>query len=259
MLNKLIAALLIVSILASGCAHTTANPVLVAQSGDDSKSCDGILNEMQQMVQAQAVAEEADRNKQIAANVALGVAGAFLLVPWFFMDTGNAATVEERAARARYQRLNQMQIDRKCPASTSPSPSSPAIAAQGALTSSVSTTAVVPTAAVARAADVAPAPAFQVASTGSTVSPAATSVPASKSKTGQDAWNVERLAEVKVCAAEPQALLIAKGPGSETYTVACTRWKLRGGPLRVRQLPRAALIQRRSALTSFFAHAYRLF
>jgi len=114
-MTKLITILLIASIVSAGCAHTTANPVLLAQPGDDVKSCDAISNEMQQMVETKATAES-DRNKQIGANVALGVAGVFLIVPWFFMDTGNAATVEERAAQARYQRLNQMQIDRKCPA-----------------------------------------------------------------------------------------------------------------------------------------------
>jgi len=114
-MKKTIAILLITSVISAGCAHTTANPVLVAQAGDESKSCDAITNEMQQMIAAQARATS-DRNNQIAGNVALGVAGVFLIVPWFFMDTGNAATVEERAAQARYQRLNQMQIDKKCPA-----------------------------------------------------------------------------------------------------------------------------------------------
>ena len=114
MMNKLVAALLIASSISAGCAHTTANPVILAQPGDETKTCDAIANEMQQMVQARALAES-DRNSQIGANVALGVAGIFLIVPWFFMDTGNAATVEERAAQARYQRLNQMQIDKKCP------------------------------------------------------------------------------------------------------------------------------------------------
>jgi len=70
---------------------------------------------MQQMINTKTAAE-GDRNSQIGANVLLGVAGAFLIVPWFFMDTSNAHTVEEKAAQARYLRLQQMQADRKCPA-----------------------------------------------------------------------------------------------------------------------------------------------
>src|SRR5690242_17580072 len=118
-LNKRVASLLIVSLISASCAHTTPNPVALAQVGDDTKTCDGIANEMQQMVNTQTEAA-GERNKQIGGNVALGIAGAFLIVPWFFMDLGNAATVEEKAAQARYQRLAQMQADRKCPSVPAP-------------------------------------------------------------------------------------------------------------------------------------------
>jgi len=111
-MKKLIAALLVTSVL-TGCANTTANPVQLAQVGDETKSCRAIMNEMQEMKNA-ALTAEGDRNKQVGNNVALGVAGAFLLVPWFFMDTGNAATVEQKAAQARYKRLQSMAEERKC-------------------------------------------------------------------------------------------------------------------------------------------------
>lgn len=114
-LDRRVASLLIVSLICASCAHTTPNPVPIAQVGDDVKGCDAIANEMQQMVNAQTSAA-GDRNSQVGTNVALGIAGVFLIVPWFFMDTGNAATVEEKAAQARYLRLQQMQVDRKCPA-----------------------------------------------------------------------------------------------------------------------------------------------
>jgi hypothetical protein len=114
-MNKTIIALLVASLISAGCAHTTANPVPVAQVGDDTRTCEGIANEMQQMINAR-MAAEGDRNAQVGANVLLGVAGAFLIVPWFFMDTSNAHTVEEKAAQARYLRLQQIQADRKCPA-----------------------------------------------------------------------------------------------------------------------------------------------
>jgi hypothetical protein len=109
-----VATFLIVSLISASCAHTTPNPVPVAQVGDDTKSCEAIANEMQQMVNTQTTAQ-GDRNAQVGGNVALGVMGVFLLgIPWFFMDVGNAATVEEKAAQARYLRLQQMQVDRKC-------------------------------------------------------------------------------------------------------------------------------------------------
>ena len=112
-MKKLIAVLLSISIVLSGCASTPANPVPVAQVGDDTKTCDAIVNEMQQMVSAQDKAA-ADRNSQVGTNVALGVVGVFLIVPWFFMDLGASASVEQKAAAARFQRLQQMAADKKC-------------------------------------------------------------------------------------------------------------------------------------------------
>jgi hypothetical protein len=112
-MNKIIAVLLAVSIITTGCASTPANPIPIAQVGDETKPCDAIINEMQQMITAQDKAA-ADREKQIGTNVALGITGAILIVPWFFMDLGATATVEQKAAAARYQRLQQMAVDKKC-------------------------------------------------------------------------------------------------------------------------------------------------
>ncbi len=112
-MKKLIAVLLSISIVLSGCASTPANPVPIAQVGDDTKTCDAIVNEMQQMITAQEKAA-GDRNTQIGTNAALGITGIFLIVPWFFMDLGSTATVEQKAAAARYQRLQQMAADKKC-------------------------------------------------------------------------------------------------------------------------------------------------
>ncbi len=112
-MNKIIAVLLAVSLITTGCASTPANPIPIAQVGDETKPCDAIINEMQQMITAQDKAA-ADREKQIGTNVALGITGAILIVPWFFMDLGATATVEQKAAAARYQRLQQMAVDKKC-------------------------------------------------------------------------------------------------------------------------------------------------
>ena len=108
--------MLIASIISAGCASSVAVPVPVAQVGDETKSCDAIANEMQKMVTAQVEADS-NKDKQIGVNAALGVTGIFLLgIPWLFMDLGGAATAEQKAAKARYERLEQMQIDKKCSA-----------------------------------------------------------------------------------------------------------------------------------------------
>jgi hypothetical protein len=113
-LKKIIALILVFSISFMGCASRSPNPIPVAQVGDETKTCDAITNEMQQMVDAKLIAE-GDGNTQVGKNVALGITGVFLIVPWFFMDLGNASTVEQRAAQARFQRLQQMAVDKKCP------------------------------------------------------------------------------------------------------------------------------------------------
>jgi len=113
---KIIAFILSLSIFISGCASSVAVTVPVAQVGDETKSCDAIANEMQKMVTAQVEAES-NKDKQVGTNAALGVVGIFTLgIPWFFMDLGGAATAEQKAAKARYDRLEQMQMDKKCPA-----------------------------------------------------------------------------------------------------------------------------------------------
>lgn len=129
-MKRIIAVWLILSIAISGCASTPANPVPVAQVGDDTKTCDAIINEMQQMIAAQDKAA-ADRNSQVGTNVALGVTGIFLIVPWFFMDLGASATVEQKAAAARFQRLQQMAVDKKCTGVPVMKPDEPSKTADG--------------------------------------------------------------------------------------------------------------------------------
>lgn len=117
MKTKVIALMLIASIISAGCASSVAVPVPVAQVGDETKSCDAIVNEMQSMVSTQIQAD-GNRDKQIGTNAALGLVGIFTLgIPWFFMDLGGAAEAEQKAAKARYERLQQMQMDKRCQAS----------------------------------------------------------------------------------------------------------------------------------------------
>lgn len=107
------ASALVASSLLTACVHTTPNPVQVAQVGDETKSCRSIENEMMDM-QAQRADSDSAGTGQVAKNVGLGVAGAFLIVPWFFMDTSDAHSVEGKAAQARYKRLQALYEDKGC-------------------------------------------------------------------------------------------------------------------------------------------------
>lgn len=51
--------------------------------------------------------------------------------------------------------------------------------------------------------------------------PTAVAAPAAALKGGQDEFQAERLAKAQSCTQEPSAILMAKGPGFETYSVAC--------------------------------------
>jgi hypothetical protein len=151
MIKKTALSLVAASLISMGCTTSVPNAVPVAQAGDSTLSCDAITNEMQQMIAAQLQAN-GDKNRQMGTNAALGVAGIFTLgIPWFFMNIGDTPTIEERAARARYERLQQMGIDRHCP----PAPYQPTNSTQ-ATDQSTPTPPVAPVAPVATVASSAP-------------------------------------------------------------------------------------------------------
>ena len=85
---------------------------MVAQYGDYQKSCKALEFEMMTIQgEIQRLLPKSDKTGQ---NVALGVAGWFLLVPWFFMDFKNAEQTEYEAYRQRYNHLATIALDKKC-------------------------------------------------------------------------------------------------------------------------------------------------
>lgn len=112
-MKKMLAVLLSVTILSAGCANRTANPIQVAQVGDETKSCRSIINEIEETKGLISTADS-DGNVQVGKNVLLFAAGLFIIVPFFFMDLSNASTVEQRAAQSRLKRLAALQEDRSC-------------------------------------------------------------------------------------------------------------------------------------------------
>ncbi len=117
--QAIIALCLSISLVLSGCAQTTANPVPVAQIGDETRGCQSLWQEIQQMP-LQINAREVASGRQSAKNAVLGVTGIFFIVPWFFMDLGNAASVEKRAAQARLDRLHALYAEKGCQAKVEP-------------------------------------------------------------------------------------------------------------------------------------------
>ena len=67
-----------------GCGGRAANPIMISQYGDQRKSCEALQMEMSQT--HQEISRILPDTEKTGKNAALGVAGVFLLVPFFFMD-----------------------------------------------------------------------------------------------------------------------------------------------------------------------------
>lgn len=113
-MKKIIACTLITSVALMGCAGRAANPVIQDQIGDNQKNCDTLQTEMAGIqTQIQALIPQSDKTGK---NVGLGIGGLFLLgIPWFFMDLTDAEKNEINAYNARYNRLQTIAAQKKCP------------------------------------------------------------------------------------------------------------------------------------------------
>jgi hypothetical protein len=103
---------LILCLSAYGCAGRTPNPVQTYQYGDEKRSCNALRAEISN-IESDIQRKLPDSDKT-GTNVALGVAGAFLLVPWFFMDFSKADQVEIEALRRRYNHLVILSAEKSC-------------------------------------------------------------------------------------------------------------------------------------------------
>lgn len=95
-----------------GCAGRTPNPVQTYQYGDEKRTCAGLRAELANL--EADIQRKLPDSEKTGSNVALGVAGAFLLVPWFFMDFSKADQVEIEALRRRYNSLVIISADKDC-------------------------------------------------------------------------------------------------------------------------------------------------
>lgn len=100
------------SLILTACAGRAANPIMVQQYGDTNKSCEALETDMA-FVNAE-IAKLIPDTAKTGKNVALGVTGAFLLVPLFFMDFSKAEQIEVDALRHRYHHLSMIAQDKKC-------------------------------------------------------------------------------------------------------------------------------------------------
>ena len=96
----------------AGCGGRAANPVASVQPGDAGLNCQALRTEMATVEQqVEALIPE---SKKTGKNVGLGIAGLFLIVPFFFMDSGAAEKAEIRAFRSRYGELQKTYSQKGC-------------------------------------------------------------------------------------------------------------------------------------------------
>lgn len=109
--NKFFASILC-AVLLTGCAGRPANPVMVDQIGDAKKSCAAIQTEMKGIeAEISRLMPQTDKSGK---NIGLGIAGAFFLVPLFFMDMTESEKIEINAYKQRHNRLNIVAVEKKC-------------------------------------------------------------------------------------------------------------------------------------------------
>jgi hypothetical protein len=113
-MKKTIIGLFAATLLLSACAGRTPNPVPQHQPGDEILTCSQIKQEL--MDNQTKVMNLIPKENKMGKNVALGVAGAFVIVPWFFMDFSDAERVEVQAYQLRDNWLRALSSKKKCAA-----------------------------------------------------------------------------------------------------------------------------------------------
>ena len=101
-----------IAITLVGCGGRNPNPVAEFKVGDDGMRCTELKAEMA-FIDTQ-VAKLIPEGKKTGKNVALGVTGWFLIVPWFFMDFSDAERVEIEAYQGRYLALEKLYVRKNC-------------------------------------------------------------------------------------------------------------------------------------------------
>lgn len=95
------------------CAGAPPAPVNVSKASDRFLNCEQISSQIQTITREVNNLSRKENSKQ-KSNYGLAAAGAFLIVPFFFMNLTESEKVELNAARGRYFALERMARERNC-------------------------------------------------------------------------------------------------------------------------------------------------
>ena len=110
-IKRVVSALVLLTFVV-GCGGRAANPVMIQKYGDDKKSCKSLEMELSQI--ENEIQQLMPKTQKAGKNIVLGVAGAFFLVPWFFMDLSQAEQMEVNAFRQRHNHLLIISSEKEC-------------------------------------------------------------------------------------------------------------------------------------------------
>jgi len=104
--------LLCFSILFTGCAGRSPNPISTYMPGDENLSCNAYFAEMATCETEMArLKPKVDKS---GTNALWIIAGVIFIVPAFFADVKDAEKVEYNAYQRRYDRLKVLAAERNC-------------------------------------------------------------------------------------------------------------------------------------------------
>ena len=109
---KRIVAILVSGVLLCSCGGRAANPVMVHQYRDDQRTCNALEKEI--AFTEEEIRRLVPQTEKTGKNVALGITGFLLIIPWFFMDLSKAEQIEVNALRQRYNHLVILASDKEC-------------------------------------------------------------------------------------------------------------------------------------------------
>jgi hypothetical protein len=113
-------AAIVALLLVMGCAGRPAQPVMVYQPDDTTRSCDALERELELI--EDEISRLLPQTDKSTKNTQLGVAGMLLLVPFFFMDLSKAEQVEVNALTQRYNHLLEIGEGNNCGFTQTPIP-----------------------------------------------------------------------------------------------------------------------------------------
>lgn len=97
----------------TGCAGKTPTPIPQEQPGDLDLTCDQIRTEIK--ANQQKTLDLVPKTNKTGKNIALGVTGAFFIVPLFFMDFSDAERIEIQSYDLRNNYLMTLANKKRCP------------------------------------------------------------------------------------------------------------------------------------------------